>query len=276
MKKMRKYVVFLLIISIVFVGCNKSKDSQDKPIKDGESIENQGNQENDQSTSQDLNEAESGHENGEELIDGEDSKSEGNQDEVGEGDQLEQEEGDKLKNPEFSAEDGYQMLLNVITPSYYSIKLEDESFSYEDSLYYMYTVANTTTEQVDQIIVDIFSGRILCYKDGNVSDFEDFLFENIISESMDSSAGLTKDEAKTLLKSIPKEILGLSKDITEYNLVFDDYTSNIEGKESYCINVFSKEDGEDQPSVGAYYVALDGSAVYYFDPVEDMMVQLLQ
>ena len=284
MKKMRMMLVFLLIISMVLIGCNK-KDTKDKLNSNGElsgsqnsTIETPGEGEikeekEGKEEKGEKSEAETSKEGQEENSDDENSQNKDSQEESNEEGQLE-EETDNLGEPEFSSDDGYQMLANVITPNYFTIELKDDSFEYEESFYYVYTVTNTNNNQVDQIIVDMYTGKILCYTGGKASDFEEFLFENIISGSSESNNGLSQSEATALLTSISHEVLGLEKPITEYTLVFDEYTSHIEGKESYCINVYSKE-GETQVGVGAYYVALDGSSVYSYDPLEDMMIELL-
>jgi len=266
------------------MGCNNKKDSKDKLNSNGELSGNQDStielsagdeQKEGKEEKGEKSEAEpsKGGAHQEENSDEENSQNEDNQDEGNEEGKLE-EEDDTLGVPEYSADDGYQMLVNVITPNYFTIELKDDSFAYDDSFYYMYTVTNTNNNQVDQIIVDMYTGKILCYTGGKASDFEEFLFENIISDSSDSNNGLSQSEATTLLTSISYEVLGLEKPITEYSLVYDEYTSHIEGKESYCINVYSKEGGT-QVGMGAYYVALDGSSVYCYDPLEDMMIDLL-
>ena len=66
-----------------------------------------------------------------------------------------------------------------------------------------------------------------------------------------------QDTAKAVLMKISKDKLKLAKEISEYTLEVDDYTSIIRGHECVGVNVLDS----DGVRVGAYYVKLDGSLV---------------
>lgn len=84
-------------------------------------------------------------------------------------------------------------------------------------------------------------------------------------EEPDLPTALTRTQAITLLSSLTKEETKLSKELAEYQLFADDLTIKIKNTLCYSISVYSKEE-QDSHLITTFYVALDGSRIYQFDP----------
>jgi len=76
--------------------------------------------------------------------------------------------------------------------------------------------------------------------------------------------GFTKEDALKKLEGMSQEALGLVKNLSEYTIVYDNWTSFAGGKQCYGINVYTGT-GTDTDFVGTYYVAVDGSGIYIYD-----------
>ena len=59
--------------------------------------------------------------------------------------------------------------------------------------------------------------------------------------------------------TVSADELGLPKSLTEYRMETDDWDTNVEGHNCWCVNVID-DDGDGL--VGIYYIAWDRSAVY--------------
>ncbi len=70
---------------------------------------------------------------------------------------------------------------------------------------------------------------------------------------------LKMEEAQAFLMTVSADELGLPKSLTEYMMETDDWDTNVQGHNCWCVNVIEK-DGSGL--VGIYYIAMDRSAVF--------------
>lgn len=84
--------------------------------------------------------------------------------------------------------------------------------------------------------------------------------ENKITIERDANGNVTQKGAIVILQKYTTEQLGLEAGI-EYQLLFDESKSDVNGKECYVIA--AKKPGEN--TQGVFYVSLDGNDVYKYD-----------
>lgn len=83
---------------------------------------------------------------------------------------------------------------------------------------------------------------------------------NKLELEYDENGNISEQSAILLLQKYSTEQLGLDAGV-EYQLLFDENKTNVNGKECYAIA--AKKTG--QNTEGVFYVALDASAVYKYD-----------
>lgn len=77
----------------------------------------------------------------------------------------------------------------------------------------------------------------------------------------DAEGRLTADGAVKVLSGVSLDLLGLPQDIGSYKTEVDEWTSMVQAKECYCINVITSEGY----TAGIYYVSVDGTRIYSVD-----------
>ncbi|MBQ9766965.1 MAG: hypothetical protein IJW37_02540 [Lachnospiraceae bacterium] len=149
----------------------------------------------------------------------------------------------------------------------YSIELLDDHLMIEGEEYYNFCINDTNGEAMEPLlIVEKKEGTLLCYDySGVVSQFSKFPLDKTETGSAGTVA-ITAEEAKKVLTGYSGAALGLAKEPSSYDMTVDEWTTVIQGKECYGINLFETSDGK-QRFRGVFYVTLDGSAVYSADEV---------
>lgn len=190
-------------------------------------------------------------------------------------DAQEEEEGEE----ELTEEEAIQRIEDTLGEENYYFELLDDHLNVNDRIYYIFQVSDGVNVIEPNIIVDKFSGDLLCYNsDGTTVPFTEHPLYNREGTGEDSGTtseetGISNDEALKLLGGIPHETLGLAKELKEYKIIYDNWPTNVEGVACIGINVYEKGDKKDTYA-GAYYVAKDGSKIYLYDTIEDEMIDI--
>lgn len=174
-----------------------------------------------------------------------------------------------------SSTEAIQMILDEIGDTGYTIELLNEEFTFEKNKYYLYQVFDGATKIEPKLIVDKKTKEILCYKlDETTASFQEFpLYTDQADTSENSVNEFTKEDALDQLTKLSAKELGLPAKLKGYSIVFDDWTTNVNGVDCYGINAYSKVDGK-FVNMGLFYVATDGSVMYKFDSQLDDFVQI--
>lgn len=154
-----------------------------------------------------------------------------------------------------------EKVLSKITGTGYSFKVTEKEADIDGTVYCVFEVSDLNGAITPYMAVDREDGAVAYYSDGKLYDFTAFPPDN--AEVPDSDTE-TKDEASDYLSGFSKEQLGLPKELDEYALSQDEWTSVIDGNECYCINVFEKS-GANGILTAVYYVSVDMTEVYRLD-----------
>lgn len=197
-------------------------------------------------------------------------------------DEGEASDGDDSEAPADSeiTEDEAVQYIEAVLGEGYSFELLDDHLNVSDKIYYIFQVSDGENIVAPNIIVDKASGDILCYNsDGTTLPFSKHPLYNK-DETSDSTgsepvkAVISNEKALELLSQIPSSTLGLSKELKEYTIIYDDWLTKVEGADCIGINVYEKGDLKNT-NVGAYYVlAKDGSKIYLYDVVKDKKIDI--
>lgn len=167
-----------------------------------------------------------------------------------------------------------KLIQDIIGERGYYFELLDDSLKLEDRIYYEYQISDGNENISPAVLVDKVSGELYCYnEDGSAAAFTEhpLYTEANTNESNTLENEFTQDDALAKLSKISAEELDLPEKLSEYKIIFDDWTTNVKGKECYGINVYS-DAGDKMISMGLYYVAVDGTNMYRFDSLLDDFV----
>lgn len=187
---------------------------------------------------------------------------------------IEEEDGEELTDQQAIGK-----IEAILGEESYYFELLDDHLNVSDRLYYIFEVSDGVNVIEPNIIVDKLNGKVLCYNsDGTTAPFTEHPLYNKTDSTEDQEEsvedkGIGKEQALTLLSEIPSKTLKLSKELKEYVIIYDDWPSNISGKECYGINVYEKGDTKNTLA-GVFYVSLDGSKIFLYDTVEDKSVDI--
>ncbi len=175
-----------------------------------------------------------------------------------------------------SEKDAISNIQKVIGERGYTIELLDNKLTVGEKEYYIFQVSDSLAVIEPNIIVDKVSGDLSCYyKDGTVGSFEEHpLFTQSTKEQKETSDGFTKEDALAKLSKESKETLNLPKPLSEYTIVYDDWTTFVNGIECYGINVFAPTKDDEKINMGLYYVAVDGSVMFQYDSLSDDFAEI--
>lgn len=165
---------------------------------------------------------------------------------------------------------------DIIGERGYYFELLDDNLSIKDNTYYNYQISDSDGPIEPNVLVNKVSGELLCYNsDGTTAPFSEHpLYTEPDTASETSAEGeLTQDDALAQLSKVPAKDLGLPVELSEYTIIFDDWTTNIKGSDCYGINVYS-DAGDKMINMGLFYVATDGSVMYKFDSSLDDFVEI--
>ena len=169
--------------------------------------------------------------------------------------------------PILSEAEARQIAEKIVRMENYSMELLDDHLMIEGEEYYAFCVNDEHGESMSPLlIVEKKKGALLCYDmSGVVASIESFPLDN--TEVKTEPAGvLTVESAKAILAGYTGERLGLAKEVSNYEMTADEWTTMANGTECYGINLFEDVDGR-QRLRGIFYVAVDGSAVYSKDDI---------
>lgn len=168
--------------------------------------------------------------------------------------------------PFISQEQAIKSIQQIIGERGYYIETLNENLKLDENAYYVFQISDSGEVFEPNVIVNKETGEILCFKaDGTTAPFSEYpLYTNEEVSPTQEEEGFTKEDALNKLTQISKETLGLSRNLSEYTIVYDNWTSFAGGKQCYGINVYSGT-GTGTDYVGTFYVAVDGSSVYAFD-----------
>jgi hypothetical protein len=177
-----------------------------------------------------------------------------------------------------SYEEAIRNIQDIIGERGYVIELLDDHLNVGESTYYIFQISDSSSIIEPNVIVDNVTGELMCYyTDGTTAPFSEFpLYTDPVvdnKEDGNSEDTFTKEDALEKLGELELDTLGLPDKLSEYTVVFDDWTTYVQGIECYGINVFAEGNGN-RDNMGLFYVAVDGSVMYKFDSVFDDFVKI--
>ncbi|WP_313127868.1 hypothetical protein [Anaerocolumna sp.] len=181
------------------------------------------------------------------------------------------------EEPDYISEaDAIKNIQKVIGERGYTIELLEDNLMVDGKEYYKFQISDSLAVIEPDVIVDKLSGEIFCYyQDGIVSTFEEHpLFTQTTKDPEETSHDFTKEDALAKLNEVPGKILNLPAELSEYTIIYDDWTTMVNGVECYGINAFAEVKDNKRVNMGVYYVAVDGSAMFQFDSLSDDFVEI--
>lgn len=163
-----------------------------------------------------------------------------------------------------TTEQAQQAVRTAITDKKYEINIQKDRLSLEGREYFLCNILEKGRTLEPSILIDTEDGTLYFYdQDGVVSDFTKFPLDNVeIADGGEEQ--FTETQAVEKLKEFNTDTLKLKRSLDEYEIEIDTWTTMVNGKECYGINVFDPK-LEGRPLAGIYYVALDNTAVYTVD-----------
>lgn len=160
----------------------------------------------------------------------------------------------------------------------YFLELLDDHLNIGAESYFIYQISDGTSAIDPNVLVNKVSGELLCYySDGSTAPFTEFPLYTA-PESDKASQDLKKftiEDAHAKLGKFSAKTLGLPEKLKKYTIVYDEWTTNVNGVECYGINAFS-DLGDKMTNMGTFYVAVDGSKMFKFDSMLDDFVELVE
>lgn len=171
------------------------------------------------------------------------------------------------EKPMLTETEAKKIATKIVQLDTYSIELLDDHLMIDGAEYYAFCINDENgTSMSPLLIVEKTEGALLCYDlSGVVAPIEKFPLDKTETGG-GGEKPLTAEEAKQILAGYSAAALGLAKEPSAYEMTVDDWTTLVEGKDCYGINLFETTDGK-QRLRGTFYVVLDGSAVYSQDDV---------
>lgn len=172
----------------------------------------------------------------------------------------------KMVESYISEEQAISNIQKIIGERGYFIEVLNKELNLNSNEYYVFQISNSGEVIEPNIIVDKVSGELLCFNvDGSTAPFSEYpLYTKTEVVPTQAEEGFTKEDALARLEKFDRESLGLSKELSEYTIVYDNWTSYAGGKLCYGINLYSGK-GTDTNYAGTFYVEVDGKEVYVFD-----------
>ncbi len=177
-----------------------------------------------------------------------------------------------------SEKDALKYIQDKIGDRGYYFEVLDDNLVLEDKTYYVYQISDSDGPIEPNVLVNKLTGELSCYySDGSTAAFSEYPLYVKPDTDKDSdsvsSGEISQNEALSKLGKVSAKDLGLPAELSEYSIIFDDWTTNINGRECYGINAYAK-DKERMISMGLFYVTTDGSTMYKFDSLLDDFVEL--
>ncbi len=150
-------------------------------------------------------------------------------------------------------------LIEWINPNEYTVETVGE-YSFDGVEYYHYEISDSSANPIADVLVDREEGGLYYLNaDGVIGAFTQFPPDGTQTVLPDGT--ISREEALALLSACTPDSLGLTDELSAYTVQFDSWTTIVEGKECYGINVY-EETETGSWLAGVYYAALDGSILY--------------
>jgi len=188
--------------------------------------------------------------------------------------ETEEESSDGTTEAVISSESAVKRILGVIGERGYYIELVNENLAVGEKMYYEFQISDSSEVISPNVLVDKISGELLGYtNDGSTVEFSAHPLYPAGSNSLENSE-FTKEDALNKLKELSAETLDLPKDLDNYSVIFDDWTTKVnDAIDCYGINVY-EDMGDRMNFMGRYFIAVDGSKVFREDSVEEKFIEL--
>lgn len=163
--------------------------------------------------------------------------------------------------PAVTKEEALKLVTDAIANTDYKITLKNSTLSIEGKEYYSFIISKDGVEIDPEIIVLVENGILYYYdKAGVISSFSKFPLDNVEIATPEGEE-IGKDAAIERVSKLSKSKLGLNKNLKDYIIEVDEWTTTVQGENTYCLNVFDKTN-TGQQLVGVFYVSLDGKNIY--------------
>ena len=174
-----------------------------------------------------------------------------------------------------SDKEALKNIQDIVGERGYNFELLDNNLTIENEIYYLYQISDSNGPFKPNVLVNKITGELFCYySDGSIAAFSEHpLYVDSDKTEQTSAEEISKQEALDRLRGIQAKDLGLSKELSEYSIDFDDWTTNVNDVECYGINVYTEEEKQ-RSVIGQFYVALDGSSMFKYDSEADDIVAI--
>lgn len=191
------------------------------------------------------------------------------------------EAGEELEDS-ISKEEAEKLILNQLEDQGYFIQFINDITIEED--YYVYSISSSGEAIEPNILVNKRTGELAILKEdktiASIAEHPLLIEKEDNSGDKNDAKGedgnedvFTKEDALNQLLQVPHDKLNLPVGLEEYTIVYDDWTTVIQGKECYGINAFVKTEDR-MINMGVFFVATDGSSMYQFDVEADDFVEI--
>ncbi len=194
-----------------------------------------------------------------------------------------------IEEPKYIGEkEATKLVVDAILERGYFVQY-NEDMTIGENEYYVFSILNGDDIMNPNVIVNKVTGEILCLNEdkttsslnthpllSSMNENKDEETDEVTDEEKDDASEEGKfsiDDAYKMLSKVSKDVLSLPVELSEYTIVYDDYNTIINGQECFGINTYSKVDDK-MISMGVFYVAVDGSAMYKFDVEADDFVEI--
>lgn len=173
-------------------------------------------------------------------------------------------------SPEPSKEEGIteeqalKAVKDAIANETYQVELSDKQLSVDGKMYYEFHVKDGNTAMEPSILVLKKDGTLYYYdKTGMISAFTKFPLDNV-EHVGEAENAIEENDAVSRVQKLSRATLGLEKELSEYTIEIDEWTTIVNSESCYCLNVFDQAGGTKQ-LVAVFYVSVDGTNVYRLD-----------
>ncbi|BCJ93321.1 hypothetical protein acsn021_08900 [Anaerocolumna cellulosilytica] len=175
-----------------------------------------------------------------------------------------------------SSESAAKRILGVIGERGYYIELVNENLAVGKKTYYEFQISDSSEIISPNVLVEKISGELLGYNnDGSTVEFSTHPLYPADGNSGENSA-FTKEDALNKLKELTAETLNLAKELDNYTIIFDDWSTKVnDALDCYGINVY-EDMGDRMNFMGRYFVSVDGRKIFREDSVEEKFIELEQ
>ena len=172
-----------------------------------------------------------------------------------------------------SDKEALKKIQDIVGERGYNFELLDNNLTIENETYYLYQISDSIGPFKPGVLVNKLTGELFCYySDGSIAAFSEHpLYVDPDKTEQTGAEEISQQDALDRLRRIPAKDLGLPKELSEYSVDFDGWTTNVDDVECYGINAYAEEEKQ-MIVIGQFYVALDGSSMFKYDSEADDIV----